>query len=120
MMGHCVAILRPIGTMFAGVNSKWPTAFTPALSIDWAPAFSMTPVMMQMKDIGFIVGRNRVFFAERGGAGRPRGVSTFCIRWRPVLRSTRGAIVSRLRFLDNHPSVVPRNDLHGHVLRQQL
>src|SRR5471030_2630044 len=68
MIGHCVAILKPIGTMFAGVNSKWPTAFTPALSSNWAPAFSMTPVMMQMKDIGFIVGRNRVFFgARRGG-----------------------------------------------------
>jgi hypothetical protein len=32
MIGHCVAILNPIGKIFARVNSKWPTAFTPALS----------------------------------------------------------------------------------------
>src|SRR6202043_3788735 len=104
-----------------GVNSKWPTAFTPALSSNWAPAFNITPVMMQMKDIGFIVGRNRVFLrsaAKRSGfvASPPLSAG----RRPPALQSARRANVSRLRLFNNHPAFVSRDDLHRHVLRQQF
>src|SRR5258708_34729300 len=54
MIGGWVARRKAMGRMFARVNSKCPTAFVPALSSNCAPAFNVTPVRIQKREIGFI------------------------------------------------------------------
>ncbi|CAG9196339.1 hypothetical protein PSP6_160194 [Paraburkholderia tropica] len=64
-----MASFQPMGRMFARVNSKCPTALTPAFSNSCAQAFRPTPARIQIREIGFIVLDGQFGYGGGPGAG---------------------------------------------------